>query len=194
MYYPIMSPSPSYDEECPPTGGRVATMPPVLRLGWLIGFCALIALLTAWGRPGGGALTGPVVRVIDGDTFQVKLGDRTELVRYIGINAPEINHPSRGEEPGGREAAAVNRRLVQGRRVQLELDVEERDAYGRLLAYAYVGDLMVNAELVRRGYAQVMTIPPNVRHQDLFVKLEREAREQMRGLWAEPASFAGLPR
>src|SRR5206468_11098730 len=59
--------------------------------------------------------------------------------------------------------------------------------YGRLLAYVYVGDQMVNAELVRRGYAQVMTIPPNVRHQELFLKLQREAREQKRGLWEEPS-------
>jgi micrococcal nuclease len=68
--------------------------------------------------------------------------------------------------------------------VRLELDVRARDQYGRLLAYVWVGDLMVNAELVRLGYAQVMTVPPNVRHQALFVKLQREARAAGRGLWA----------
>jgi len=66
--------------------------------------------------------------------------------------------------------------------------VRERDRFGRLLAYVYVGGQMVNAELVRRGYAQVMTVPPNVRHQDLFLKLQREAREQKRGLWADPSA------
>jgi len=68
--------------------------------------------------------------------------------------------------------------------VRLELDVQERDRYGRLLAYVWVGDTMVNAELVRRGYAQVMTIPPNVKYQQLLVKLQREAREAGRGLWS----------
>jgi micrococcal nuclease len=145
-----------------------------------------------------------VTHVVDGDTIHVQCGARVEKVRYIGIDAPEI-HPSRGaprsagpqprddlwralpfwgEEPGGREATALNRRLVGGRHVRLELDVRARDQYGRLLAYVWVGDLLVNAELVRLGYAQVMTVPPNVRYQALFVKLQREARAAGRGLWA----------
>jgi len=126
-----------------------------------------------------------VVRVVDGDTIYVQLADRVEKIRYIGVNTPEIHHPIKGEEPGGREAAAMNRRLVGGRPVRLELDVRSRDRYGRLLAYVWLGDTMVNAELVRRGYAQVMTVPPNVRYQDLFVKLQREARDAGRGLWRE---------
>ena len=124
-----------------------------------------------------------MVRVVDGDTIDVQLADRVEKVRYIGVNTPEIHHPIKGEEPGGREAAEVNRRLVAGRHVRLELDVRTRDRYGRLLAYVWLGDTMVNAELVRRGYAQVMTVPPNVRYQDLFLKLQREARDAGRGLW-----------
>ena len=125
-----------------------------------------------------------VVHVVDGDTIHVQCGARVEKVRYIGIDAPEIHHPIWGAEPGGREAAALNRRLVGGRHVRLELDVRTRDRYGRLLAYVWVDDLMVNAELVRLGYAQVMTVRPNVRHQALFVKLQREARAAGRGLWA----------
>jgi len=78
----------------------------------------------------------------------------------------------------------VNRRLVDGKRVRLELDVQSRDRYGRLLAYVWLGDTMINAELVRLGYAQVMTVPPNVRHQALFVQLQRDARAARRGLWA----------
>jgi micrococcal nuclease len=125
-----------------------------------------------------------VVHVVDGDTIQVQCGARVEKVRYIGMDAPEIHHPIWGAEPGGREAAALNRRLVGGRHVRLELDVRARDQYGRLLAYVWAGDLMVNAELVRLGYAQVMTVPPNVRYQALFLKLQREARAAGRGLWA----------
>jgi micrococcal nuclease len=129
------------------------------------------------------AFEGVVVRVVDGDTVHVRVGDRVEKVRYIGVNTPEVHHPSKGEEPGGRAAHAVNRRLVEGRRVRLELDVQARDRHGRLLAYVWTGETMINAELVRLGYAQVMTIPPNVRHQSLFLKLQRDAREARRGLW-----------
>jgi len=128
-------------------------------------------------------LEGTVVRIVDGDTIHVRIGARIEKVRYIGVNTPELHHPTKGEEPGGREASEVNRQLVAGKRVRLELDVQERDRYGRLLAYVWVGDLMVNAELVRRGYAQVMTVPPNVRYQELLLKLQRDARQTGRGLW-----------
>ena len=124
-----------------------------------------------------------VVRVVDGDTIRVRIADRIEKVRYIGVNAPELHHPRRGAEPGGREAAEVNREIVSGHHVRRELDVRERDRYGRLLAYVWIDDVMVNAELVRRGYAQVMTVPPNVRYQSLFLSLERTARETGRGLW-----------
>ena len=143
---------------------------------------ALLLLLVA-SVASAGPLEGTVVRVVDGDTVHVRIGDRVEKVRYIGVNTPELHHPRKGEEPGGREAAALNRTLVDGRHVRLETDVRSRDRYGRLLAYVWVGDMMINAELVRRGYAQVMTIPPNVRHQALFVQLQREAREGERGLW-----------
>jgi micrococcal nuclease len=130
------------------------------------------------------ALHGQVVRIVDGDTIHVRLGDRIEKVRYIGVNTPEVHHPRKGEEPGGREALAVNRRLAMGKAVRLELDVQSRDRHGRLLAYVWAGETMINAELVRLGYAQVMTVPPNVRYQDLFLRLQRDARQARRGLWA----------
>jgi len=144
---------------------------------------ALLLLVLVAPPAAAGWIDGSVVRVVDGDTIDVQLADRVEKIRYIGVNAPEIHHPIRGEEPGGREAAEVNRRLVAGRHVRLELDVRTRDRYGRLLAYVWAGDTMVNAELVRLGYAQVMTVPPNVKYQHLFVKLQREARDAHRGLW-----------
>src|SRR5207244_6522739 len=93
-----------------------------------------------------GSVDAVVVRVVDGDTIVVRIGDRTEKVRYIGVNTPEIHHPRRGEEPGGRAAARVNGDLVWRKTVRLELDVRERDRYRRLLAYVWVGDTMVNAE------------------------------------------------
>ena len=154
----------------------------------MLRLAAVLALLLAASPAFGSPLEGLVVRVVDGDTIHVRVADRVEKVRYIGVNTPELHHPQKGEEPGGREALEVNRTLVTGRRVRLETDVQARDRYGRLLAYVWVGEVMVNAELVRRGYAQVMTIPPNVRHQALFLKLQRDARDAERGLWRRAAA------
>ena len=155
---------------------------------------ALAAELTTMGFLGAVAaepsqsLLGTVIRIVDGDTTHVRVDGRVEKVRYIGVNTPETHHPTRGEEPGGREATEVNRRLVEGKSVRLELDVQLRDRYQRLLAYVWVkeahgSEVMVNADLVRLGYAQVMTIPPNVRHAATFRKLQAEAREKKIGLW-----------
>ncbi|HET9491788.1 MAG TPA: thermonuclease family protein [Methylomirabilota bacterium] len=130
-----------------------------------------------------GSVPSVVVRVVDGDTIHVRVDGRLERVRYIGINTPELHHPARGAEPGGQEAREVNRELVDGQPARLELDAQRRDRHGRLLAYVWVRGVMVNAELVRRGYAQVMTVPPNVRYQELFLTLQREARQSGRGLW-----------
>jgi hypothetical protein len=94
-----------------------------------------------------------VVRVVDGDTIEVQLSDgRREKVRYIGINTPEIHHPTKGAQPGGAEAREMNRRLVEGKTVDLEFDVQQRDKYGRLLAYVRTMDgTHVNTELAFRG-------------------------------------------
>ena len=154
---------------------------------------AVLLVLATVAVASAGSLDGTVVRIVDGDTIHVRIGDRIEKVRYIGVNTPEVHHPRKGEEPGGREAAEVNRSLVDARPVRLETDVQTRDRYGRLLAYVWVGDTMVNAELVRRGYAQVMTVPPNVRHQALFVKLQRDAREAGRGLWRQVRADVAAP-
>jgi len=126
-----------------------------------------------------------VVTVTDGDTIWVCcLNGQREKVRYIGIDAPETQHPVKGVQEYGHEAKAANRKLVDGKMVRLEFDVGRRDKYGRLLAYVYLEDgTFVNAWLVREGFAQVMTIPPNVKYKDLFLKLQREARDANRGLW-----------
>jgi micrococcal nuclease len=132
-----------------------------------------------------------VRRVIDGDTIELSDG---KLVRYIGIDAPEVRRKMRGQwvldpEPMGHEATEWNRRLVEGKLVRLDYDVQTHDRYGRLLAYVYVSDkeeeVMVNAELLRAGYAQPLTIPPNVKHADEFRALSAEARLKRRGLWDE---------
>jgi hypothetical protein len=93
-------------------------------------------------------------------------------------------HVTLGEEPYSREASNKNRELVEGKIVKLEKDVSETDKYGRLLRYVWVNGLFVNAELIRLGYAQIATYPPDVKYQELFLKLQAEAREAKRGLWA----------
>lgn len=128
-----------------------------------------------------------VVGVVDGDTIEICcMRGKHEKVRYIGVNTPETKHPTKGVEPLGKEAAEANRRLVGGHSIRLEFDVDQRDRNGRLLAYVYLQDgTFVNAWLVRNGYAQVMTVPPNVRYQELFLTLQREAYQAQRGLWGQ---------
>ena len=113
------------------------------------------------------------MRVVDGDTIRVVQDGREEAVRYIGVDTPETVKPGSPVECYGKAASAANRRLVEGEPVRLVDDVEARDRYGRRLAYVYRSrdDLFVNAELVRDGYATVLTIPPNVAHADEFAAL-----------------------
>jgi micrococcal nuclease len=131
------------------------------------------------------ASVGRVVRVVDGDTIRVSIGGREERVRYIGIDTPESVKPGTPVQCFAKKASAENARLVAGKRVRLERDVEERDRYGRLLAYVYpaAGGPMVNETLVRKGYARPLTIPPDVRHAERFRRLADEARRAGRGLW-----------
>ena len=132
-------------------------------------------------RPSPTAIKARVERAVDGDTLKLAGGER---VRLIGVNTPESVDPRRPVQAYGKEAAAFTARLVKGREVRLESDVEKVDRYGRTLAYVWLADgTFLNAVLVREGYAQVMTIPPNVRYADLFARLQREAREARRGLW-----------
>lgn len=97
------------------------------------------------------------IRVIDGDTIEVVVNGKVERVRYIGMNAPEIG------ESGFHAATEANRQLVAGRTITMQRDKTDRDKYGRLLRYVWVGKTFVNAKLVRMGKATVMVVAPNVR-------------------------------
>lgn len=153
------------------------------------------ALPTATTAPADGDfLAATVVRVVDGDTavFMLESGAE-EKTRFIGVDTPESTNSI---EAYGKEAAAYTAGvLTPGRRVYLEQDVEERDRYGRLLAYVWLEEpsaisdaevraKMFNAHLALEGYAQQMTIQPNSRYAELFTRYVREAREDERGLWA----------
>jgi len=137
---------------------------------------------------GGQTDAAKVTRVVDGDTIVVNIKGAQYKVRLIGINTPERGRPYY------KEATEKTEELVLGKEVRLEKDVSETDKYGRLLRYVYVGDLFVNAELVKQGYAQQYTYPPDVKYADLFRKFAREARENGVGLWgSETAAPAGKP-
>jgi len=124
-----------------------------------------------------------VTRVVDGDTIEVQLGGKIEDVRYIGVDTPETVKPGEPVQCFGPQASRFNHRLVEGRRVKLVFDVERRDVYGRLLAYVYLGDRFVSAELVRRGLARTLTIPPDDRFAGYLKRLEIAAARAGRGLW-----------
>jgi micrococcal nuclease len=146
----------------------------------------LVAIVHFFDR--GDASLGLVTEVIDGDTIVVTTGDgKSEKVRYLLIDTPELHHPTRGEEELGKIAALENKTLVLGKKVRLEEDVERRDRYNRLLAYVWIegpgGEVLVNEELVRRGVAMPFTLPPNVRYVERIHNAFREARDQQRGLW-----------
>ena len=126
--------------------------------------------------------TATVTRVVDGDTVEISPPvEGLSTVRLIGMDTPEVYF---GTQPYGSEASAFAKRELDGEQVGLELDVQKIDPYGRVLAYVYLPDgTMFNETLLREGYAQVATFPPNVKYQDRFLEAQREARAANRGLW-----------
>lgn len=137
-----------------------------------------------------------VKRVIDGDTLELSNRQR---IRLIGIDTPELhygdkllrdskrNHQDiKTIQELGKRAANFTGALCLGKKVHLEYDVEKKDKYGRTLAYVYLEDgTFVNAKILEEGFAQVLTIPPNVKYADFFSRLQKEARDRNKGLWAE---------
>ncbi|MCP4535887.1 MAG: nuclease [Chloroflexi bacterium] len=148
----------------------------------IIHVCGLVTLLTVLLTSCGPAdptriSTGEYARVafvVDGDTVELTDGRR---VRYIGVNTPETG------QPYAANAKSLNEALVTGQEVWLEIDTQESDVHGRLLAYIWIGDVFVNLELVRQGYANAYTVPPNVRHTDAFALAEQAARDAALGMW-----------
>jgi len=130
--------------------------------------------------------SGPAVvtGVVDGDTLEVTWPGGQDRVRLLGVDAPETVHPDRPVECFGPEASAFTRDRVLGRRVTLSFDRVRRDAYGRLLAYVELGRTRLNDELLARGYARLLVVPPNGAHARAMLDLELAARAANRGLWS----------
>lgn len=185
-----------------PKKGRNSRMKSIRRIVWVLPLLALALLLGCGQKPapaengfsaditraypelkGRQAEVTVVKRVVDGDTFQTQEGDK---VRLIGVNTPETVKPDSPVEAYGKEASDFTKSKLSGKQVYMYADAGDADKYGRKLRYVFVkGDaVMVNEQLVSEGYANAMTIPPNVMFKDKFVKLEREARSAKKGLWA----------
>ncbi len=137
-----------------------------------------------------------MVRVVDGDTLRVRADAREERVRLVGVDAPERTPGPRLQQQARQlglspevlrrsagAAYAFARRHLSGRRVGLETDVQDRDEFGRLLAYVWVGRVLFNLEMVREGHAWSYPVPPNLRYAELLAACQREAQEARRGLW-----------
>ena len=141
-----------------------------------------------------------VTKIVDGDTIYVNQNGNTLKVRLIGIDTPESRYNSKAERDSDRSGEDLKAILAQGKRataylksilrkgdtVTLEYDLQQYDKYGRTLAYVYLSDgRMLNELIIASGYASPMTIPPNIKHKDLFLKAYQEARYHKLGLWAE---------
>lgn len=136
-----------------------------------------------------------VTRVVDGDTIEIEGGER---VRYIGIDTPETVDPRKPVQCFGVEASNKNKELVEGKSVRLLKDTTDKDRYGRLLRYVYVGDSFINFELVRQGFAYSYSYPPDIKFQKEIVAAQAEAQKNKSGLWTacplEAAKSASLPQ
>jgi micrococcal nuclease len=162
---------------------------------WAAALAALALAWIAWSQPGCGQDEGAtrggvearVTKVTDGDT--IWLSDIGK-VRLIGIDTPEVY--GQVECYGHRASEFARRTLPLGTRVRYRLGVEQRDRYGRALAYVWLPDgRMFNELLAARGYAQPLTIPPNVEFAGRFVRAARRARDRRLGLWGVPGCASG---
>ncbi len=159
---------------------------------------SVLILLMATSLPLHAQETYEVLRVVDGDTLKVLYHGNAESLRLIGIDTPESRVNSRAKNESKRTGQGLNTLLAMGKEatkfvktlvnendhIRIEFDVQKRDKYGRLLGYVYLSNgKMLNEEILKAGYANLMTYPPNVKYQERFLRPYREAREEKRGLW-----------
>jgi micrococcal nuclease len=165
--------------------------------------CVLISVILPFLLAGpvmSGNEPGTIKRVVDGDTLKIIYQGQEESVRLIGIDTPESKRNKKAYKDArrsgkdvdeiaamGKEAARYVRTIArEDDRLTIEFDVQKRDKYRRLLGYVYLENgRMLNEEIIKAGYASPMTIPPNVKYQDRFLKIYREARNAKRGLFRE---------
>jgi len=134
---------------------------------------------------------GTVTDIVDNNIIKVNIIGTTHTVRYIGIYTLVPYRHSKPLEYYFEECKKKNNELIKDRAIRLEKDISEADKSGRLLRYVWVGDMMVNAELVRQGYAMVLGSPPDIKYYDILIKLQQEAQNEGRGLWPEEKEQLG---
>ena len=144
----------------------------------------------AAGASGSNRIEAEVTRVIDGDTIEVNIKGVRYKLRYIGIDTPELDSIDTNTRNIAMKAADINGKMVEHQTVELEKDVSETDRYGRLLRYVYAGGFMVNAELVKSGYAQAVSYPPDIKYRSLFSSLQEGARASKVGMWGSSGYYS----
>jgi micrococcal nuclease len=126
-----------------------------------------------------------VVKVIDGDTVKVLVNGKEETLRLLLVDTPETVHPNKPVQPYGPEASSFAKSTLSGKEVELELDVGERDKYGRLLVYLHADGKMFNKLLIEKGLARVGYVyAPNTKHVDEFYALQKAAQKKEIGIWS----------
>ena len=126
-----------------------------------------------------------VVSVTDGDTIKVRINGNVESVRFLLVDTPETNHPRLGKQPFGQDAKDFMKQMLEGKTVQLEKDISDRDKYGRLLYYLYVDGKSVQEELLRNGLARVAYVyAPNTKYVDQYYAIQKEAQKKGIGIWS----------
>ncbi|MEX1030777.1 MAG: thermonuclease family protein [Paenibacillaceae bacterium] len=133
-------------------------------------------------------ITAKVTHVVDGDTMKVTLEDghaTEETIRLLLVDTPETVHPSKEVQPFGPEASAYAKRILTNQEIQLEIDVSQRDKYGRLLVYLWIGDQMFNEMLLEEGLARVAyVIPPNIKYINQFRAIQQKSQKSAKGIWS----------
>lgn len=126
-----------------------------------------------------------VTRVVDGDTFHALINNKDEKIRLILVDTPETVKTNTPIQPLGKESSLFTKSVLKpGTKVNLELDAQERDRYGRILAYVYVNGKMLNETLLEKGLARVAVFPPNTRYVDEFREIQEKAKQQKLGIWS----------
>lgn len=131
-----------------------------------------------------GRILATVLSVVDGDTIKVDLDGKEETIRLVLVDTPETKHPRTGVQPFGPEATEFTTKQLMGKEIHIEPGIEERDRYGRLLAYVYIEDKMFNKMLLEKGLARVAVYPPNTKYLDEFEKIQSEAKQKEIGIWS----------
>ncbi len=176
------TPTPAPTSTATPTGTRVVADTPTVT-----------PLPTRTSTPDPNRQTGQVVAVVASNIIDVLIDGVEYRVKYLLIDTPAFNDPERFTEPFGQEALTINRLLVEGQTVTLERDVTDADEFGRLLRYVYVGNLMINQELIRQGVAWVAPVPPDVKYQTSFEEVQQETQAVGVGVWSLASSARPTP-